>query len=61
MGGKRSVAPVVVALAIIGGVALFAAFSRNFWYSMIAGGPLMLGVIVAAAFVLGYFLGGMRR
>lgn len=58
---RSGVAPVLIVLAIIGGVAIFAAVSRSFWYSIIGGGPLVLGVIVAAAFGLGVLLGSFLR
>lgn len=60
-GKKGGMAPVLVVLAIIGGVALFAAVSRSFWWAIIGGGPLVLGMIVAAAFVLGVLLGFFLR
>ncbi|MDO4536683.1 MAG: hypothetical protein Q4B54_00850 [Coriobacteriales bacterium] len=56
MNGK----PILIALAIIGGLAIFASLSRSFWFALIAGGPIFLGIVLVAVFMLGVFLGSRR-
>ena len=53
--------PVLVALAIVGGLALFAVVSRSFWYMVVGGGPLVVAVVVVCSFLLGLVLGGFLR
>ncbi len=52
--------PILIALAIIGALALFASISRTFWFALIAGGPLVLGFVLIAVFLLGVLLGSRR-
>lgn len=48
-------------LAIIGVMAICAAIFQRFWFSLIAGGPLFLGIVVVAIFLLGVFVGSSTR
>lgn len=50
-------------LGVIGAViavTVIASVSRSFWFSLMTGGPLVLGVVVIAAFLLGVFLGSQK-
>lgn len=48
-------------LAVIGVMALCAAIFQRFWFALLTGGPLMLGVVTVAVFLLGVFLGSNLR
>lgn len=48
-------------LAVIGVIALCASLFRQFWFALVAGGPLFLGIVVIAVFLLGVFLGSTMR
>lgn len=48
-------------LAAIGVMAVCAAIFQRFWFSLIAGGPLFLGFVIVAVFLLGVFLGSSMR
>ena len=48
-------------VAVIGVMALCASVFQRFWFSIITGGPLFLGVVVVAVFLLGVFLGSSTR
>lgn len=51
---------ILIVLAVVGAVSVIASVSRSFWYSMIAGGPIVLGLVLIAAFLAGVFVGRMR-
>lgn len=53
-----------VILGVIGVVAIMAvcaAIFRQFWFALIAGGPLVLGIVVIAIFLFGVLLGSMLK
>ena len=50
-------------VAVIGAVAVvsvIASISRSFWFSLMGGGPIVLGLVVVVAFLAGVFVGKMR-
>lgn len=48
-------------LAAVGAITICAALFRQFWFSLIGGGPLFLGFVTIAIFLLGVFVGSYTR
>ncbi|MBR3158044.1 MAG: hypothetical protein IKF14_02960 [Atopobiaceae bacterium] len=48
-------------LAVIGVMALCATIFEKFWFALIGGGPLVLGIVTIAIFLLGVFLGSSLK
>lgn len=48
-------------LVAIGVMAVCAAVFQRFWFALISGGPLFLGFVTVAIFLLGVFLGSSMR
>lgn len=51
---------ILTVLAVVGVVSVIASVSRSFWFSLIGGGPIVLGLVVVVAFLAGVFVGRMR-
>lgn len=52
---------VLVILAVIGVMAICAQLFRGFWFALIGGGPLFLGIVVICIFLLGVFVGSSMK
>ncbi len=52
---------ILVILAAIGIMTICATIFRSFWFALIGGGPLMLGIVVVCIFLLGVFVGSSMR
>lgn len=57
MNGKL----VLGVIAIVAVMAVCAAIFREFWFMLIGGGPLFVGIVVIAVFLLGVFIGSTMR
>ena len=52
---------ILYVVAAVGVFAICAAIFRQFWFALIGGGPIFLGVVVVAIFLLGVFIGSSMR
>ena len=48
-------------IAIVAVMAICATIFRQFWYALIGGGPLFVGIVVIAIFLLGVFIGSTMK
>ena len=48
-------------IAIVAVMAICATVFRQFWYAQIGGGPLFVGIVVIAIFLLGVFIGSTMK
>ena len=50
-----------VVLIVIAVMTLGASIYRNIWFTLISGGPIVLGISVVAIFLLGVFVGSSMK
>jgi predicted RND superfamily exporter protein len=52
---------ILMILAVIGVMTICATLFRGFWFALIGGGPMFLGVVVICIFLLGVFIGSSLK
>ena len=52
---------VLLVIAVIAIMTLGASIYRNIWFTLISGGPIVLGISVVAIFLLGVFVGSSMK
>lgn len=51
---------ILAVIGVVAAVSVIASVSRSFWFSLMSGGPIVLGLVVVVAFLVGVFVGKMR-